>query len=245
MIGFNVQTTSDWNGPSPFIEWAFRHNMPNTFSMCLLPAGAYLTIGEDLSNPSYPYQWSNLVEFASFGTQKKILYFELDWFGLIFFLVQLNNITVNGFNLANNANDLSKMIIDTGSTAVTLSSPVFYNFANILRKMCSTTNLVGVCNEPKGKSLLDGVCFPMTSKDVDAFPSMTFYIDSVKPLVLSPSFYLMPATGNSTTIRCLGIQPVDPIYFGTLGIAFLQAFNVALDPFNSLVGFAELSTCNN
>jgi hypothetical protein len=137
------------------------------------------------------------------------------------------------------------MIIDTGSTAVTLSSPVFYNFANILRKMCSTTNLVGVCNEPKGKSLLDGVCFPMTSKDVGAFPSMTFYIDSVKPLVLSPSFYLMPATGNSTTMRCLGIQPVDPIYFGTLGIAFLQAFNVALDPFNSLVGFAELSTCNN
>lgn len=147
-------------------------------------------------------------------------------------------------DLANFDNALAKTIIDTGSPTVTLPSPTFYTFASILRKMCTTVNLVGVCKEPKGKSLLDGICFDMTPADIAAFPSMIFNIQSVKPLELASSFYLMP-NGNSTTSQCLGVQPVDPVYLPTLGIAFLQAFNVALDPFNSLAGFADLSTCNN
>lgn len=67
MIGFNTELDSDWNAPSPFVEWAFRNNLPYTFSMCLLPKGAYLTIGEDLSGPTSPYQWIGLTGAADFG----------------------------------------------------------------------------------------------------------------------------------------------------------------------------------
>ncbi len=105
--------------------------------------------------------------------------------------------------------------------------------------MCATVKLVGVCDVPKGKGLLDGVCFSMTASDIAAFPSMTFYITDIKPLVLSPSYYMMPV-GNT---YCLGVQPVQPIYTPALGSVFIQGFNFAFDPFNSKIGFADISTC--
>ncbi len=107
--------------------------------------------------------------------------------------------------------------------------------------MCDRVNLVGVCDVPKGKGLLDGECYSMTDKEVAAFPDMTFYISYLQPMVLSGSDYLMPTADKQ---YCLGVKAAAPGKKPVLGTAFLQRFNFAFDPVQGLYGFADISTCH-
>ncbi len=96
---------------------------------------------------------------------------------------------------------------------------------------------------PKGKGLLDGECYPMTDKEVAAFPDLTFYVSQLQPMVLSGSDYLLPTANKQ---YCLGVRAVAPGTDPALGTAFIQRFNMAYDPIsadNPLFGFADISTC--
>ena len=58
------------------------------------------------------------------------------------------------------------VIVDSGTTLLIVSEKVNKALIALFNSMCSSTNLVGVCNVTTGKSLFDGYCYSMTPDDV-------------------------------------------------------------------------------
>lgn len=68
--------------------------------------------------------------------------------------------------------------------------------------MCSTTNLVGICNAAAGQTMFDGYCYSMTSSDVAAYPNITVVLSGPVTLSIPNTQYVYP----SGSYYCLGVN---------------------------------------
>jgi len=216
-LGFREQ--SAWRGETSFDFLVAQTGIPDAFSMCLNDVNPTMVIGVDPRDTPG-------VEFTTLTSSSD-------------FAITLNDITVGGSSLGISSSVLSQPFcsVSTGSPLVFLVQPAYDAFVNALQNMCFTTNLVGVCGTIND-SLFDNFCWKMTPNDLAAFPNITFSVENIAtPLTLTPQDYLFLLTG----FRCLGIasSPVGT----TLGVIFMQAFNVVFDRGGLHIGFAPLSSC--
>ena len=197
--------------------------MPDAFSMCLLTKGGTLSLGVDYSKDSR-FRWTDI-------TQEQ-------WY-----TVTLNDIKFGSQSIGVSSWDLNEngVIVDSGTTLFIVTTDVMTAINATLYSLCKTTNLIGICNAPKGQTLFDGQCFNMTSAQTAQFPTLTLTLDGLGDLTVQPTDYLWQGAGIPGAY-CLGIQGMDGNGI-IIGDVIMQRYHVVFDRYNSKVGFGPLSSC--
>lgn len=134
--------------------------------------------------------------------------------------------------------------MDSGTTLFVVTNLVMNAIKQYFTNMCATNPLVGVCSAPKGQSIFDGYCFPMTTAQVNAYPALTLNIPGWGDVTWESSFYLWQGAGIPGQY-CMGIQALAP---GTdagiiIGDVLMQKFHIFFDRNNNQIGLAAKTTC--
>jgi len=149
----------------------------------------------------------------------------------------------NGVSLGLSSGTLNAggVIVDSGTTFISLDTPVFNALYNAIQSTCPESNLVGMC----GETLQSGIFskgFSLSQAQIDAYPTIQFKVSCTKgncqTLDVPPSYWLYQFSGNFYTA---GISAGS----GTiLGDVFMSPFHVVFDKSRGELGFASQSTCN-
>jgi len=158
-----------------------------------------------------------------------------------YYIVSLNVMAVSGQSLDGNPADFGTTIVDSGTTLIILPPKLYSAFVANLYESCSTSHLVGICqNVTNNKTLFDGACYSMSQSELDAFPTLSFTFDGTTPLNVPPQGYLYSLNGT----YCMGIQNSGNTTKGTiLGDIFIQNFHTVFDLVQAEVGFGPLTSC--
>jgi len=190
------------------------------FAICLTDNGGTFEVGVDYSSNS-AFQWTPILQD-------------------LYYVVNMTELQVAGqsIGLGWSAFDKDNCIVDSGTTLLLFEKVVFQAVVTSFKNLCSTSNLVGICDQPSGKTMFDGYCFQLSPEQINAYPTLTFSFAQIPQLNLSPSSYLYASNGT----YCMGIQNSGGD--GTiLGDIFMIGFHVAFDVQKNMVGFADVSTC--
>jgi len=224
--GFAYDQLSSWGDGAVIDHLAFNLKMYDSFSLCLRPDNAIMDIGVNYQTDT-SFQWTKIVS--------------QDWFS-----IEAADFSVNGTSLGLSHGTLNDngVIVDSGTTLVILPEKVMAAVTAKLTALCAKNpELPGVCNFTKGQSLFDGYCYPMTTEQVDLFPSVSITLEGTSQLVMEPQAYLWQGTGTAG-VYCLGFQTIKgqdlPLILGDI---LLQNYHVVFDKEKSKVGFGPLSGC--
>eukprot|EP01125_Pyxidicula_operculata_P020401 TRINITY_DN7524_c0_g6_i2.p1 TRINITY_DN7524_c0_g6~~TRINITY_DN7524_c0_g6_i2.p1 ORF type:complete len:412 (+),score=63.08 TRINITY_DN7524_c0_g6_i2:216-1451(+) len=166
-----------------------------------------------------------------------------------FYSVQMVDILVAGISLGLQPSiyNTKHCITDSGTPMPTLPSQVFNTIIYAFQTLCNSSypNMTGVCGAPSGKSLFDGVCFPLTADDINQFPLIQFVLNGNIVLDYPPTAYLKSWWTCQSGVG-LGLQS-DPSGFGSvIGLSVLNNYVTVYDRTNKLHGFAPRNgpTCS-
>ena len=211
---------SSWGGVPPFLRMVEQHNIPAVYSMCLTGNGGSLTFGY---NAPASTKWTPV-------TKKQ-------WF-----VITLNDFTVNGQPLGYKAHDYADAIVDSGTTLMILPNAPYNTLVQRVKSMCSTVDLPGVCNTQSGQSIFDGYCYSMTEVQIKRFPVIAAQIPGWGSLTINPHDYLIPGSSTMGSSYCWGIAAGGPT-MTILGDVAVQNQNIIYDMNLNRIGLASNSTC--
>jgi len=219
--GLAGQSLSGWLGTPAMDSIVGQLGLYNAFSMCLVGGGSgVMSIGIDYSTDNQ-FTWVNLL-------------------GNLYYPVNMTDFAVGSTSLGYGADTYNGgtlgAIVDSGTTLLLIPPNAYTSFENTLLGMCP--GLHGICDVSAGNRLFDGVCYSFTNAQLDAYPTVTVFINGI-PFVIQPDAYLY--TFNS--YRCLGVANGINGFGSILGDVFMQNWHVAFDRTSSRIGFAPLSTC--
>eukprot|EP01126_Amoeba_proteus_P012892 TRINITY_DN1535_c0_g1_i4.p1 TRINITY_DN1535_c0_g1~~TRINITY_DN1535_c0_g1_i4.p1 ORF type:complete len:446 (-),score=86.50 TRINITY_DN1535_c0_g1_i4:108-1445(-) len=143
----------------------------------------------------------------------------------------------------------SEAILDSGTNVLLLPDDAFNAVAEVFYQSCSNgSNLVGICNVPRDQSLFNGKCYPLTSKQVAAYPNITLEFPGAK-ISMAPSTYLnlYDTQSPNPLYYCLGIRNTGPGGITIIGDTSMAAYYVIFDNVNNRIGWANvnLKTCGS
>lgn len=218
IFGLGYSAISSWRGMPPFERITTQHGLPSVYSLCLSDKGGQLTVGY---HAPASIQWTPVTK--------------RQWF-----VIAMNDITVDGHALGFHASDFANAIVDSGTTLMYLPSKPYRTLISALENMCSHTKLAGVCDVRAGHTIFDGFCYSMTDDEVDDFPTLGLKIQGVNNVEVLPTAYLVSYQGA----YCWGINDGGSGGVPTiLGDVAVQNMNVVYDMQNHRVGFGAESTC--
>jgi len=225
--GFAYQGLSSW-GDDPVVSHMIEDNkLYDSFSLCLTTTNPVMDIGEDYQGDS-SFEWTKVVDE--------------DWY-----TVEMEDFAVGGISLGVSRYDLNEngVIVDSGTTLFIVSEQVNKALEARFNAMCSSTNLVGICNVTSGKSLFDGECYSMTEEQIALFPNISTTLKGTSALNIPPQAYLWEGAGIEG-MYCFGFEYIEsdgdelPIILGDI---IMQNYHVVFDLEHDLVGWGPLSTC--
>jgi len=222
--GLAFQDLSGWNG-QPAIGLLFEeYNLYTSFDLCLGTNNGIMGIGDDYSKDPR-FVWTPIQEDQWYTV------YMTDW--------RIGTVSLNISQLDLNWNGV---IVDSGTTLLIVPDWIMTPIITYMKSLCSSVNLVGICGVQPGQGLFDGVCFPMTPRQVSMFPPMTFNFTGIpNGLSITPYDYLWEGTGTLGQY-CMGIQLYQDLPV-ILGDVFMQNYHVVFDQQQDAVGFGPVSSC--
>jgi hypothetical protein len=226
IIGFGYQTIASALEPTPFDAWVGAGLVADVFAMCLTSDGGKLVLGGDgaMYSTSAP-QYTPIIQET-------------------YYVVNMSDLAVGGVSLGlpPSVYNRGDTIVDSGSTDLILPSTAFEALVKNLKHHCKTTRLAGLCGEPQGKTILDGYCFQLSTKDLAAWPSLQIGLDGVR-LELPASTYLRQACddggeGGGSAYFTASIDVGDDGDGTILGDVVMKPYNVIFDRARKRVGFS-------
>jgi hypothetical protein len=200
----------------------------NTFSLCLSSNGGYMVLGGyDNSTHLEPVSWVDMVTDS-------------------FYAVHMKEVYVGSTRLSLSENDFGKnygtgTIIDSGTTFVYLSTPVYHSLWQALEEFCNAEDRCR--GERRGVSYEAHQCFlnvESTEGLFDTFPVLTFDLGGER-FNWQPKDYLF-VWPDYPNYYCVGIY--DNGHNGSvLGGLFMRGHDFVFDRDLKQVGFAP-SSCN-
>jgi hypothetical protein len=152
--------------------------------------------------------------------------------------LQLTDIQINGVTVDGTANQVA--ILDSGTNVLLVTDQMFQSMKEIFVNNCSSNPLVGICDVTNG-TLFDGQCFPLTAKQMAAYPPIVFRLAELT-LTLQPVDYLIYV--SQFGMKCLGIRNTGDFGLFIVGDTLLQEYYTVLDRTKNLIGFAPVNTDN-
>jgi len=117
---------------------------------------------------------------------------------------------------------------------------IYSKLVSFFFDLCKSSRLVGICDQPQGKTIFDnGVHFKLSKDQINAYPTLTFTFNKMNPIDLLPSSYLVPQKDGKYS---MGISSCERDLI-ILGDTFMIGFHVAFDIHRNMIGFAHVSTC--
>jgi hypothetical protein len=225
--GFAYEGLSSWGDGPVVSHMIYDHKLYASFSLCLTETNPVLDVGVSYQGDS-SFEWTKVTD--------------QDWY-----TVDMEDFSVGGVSLGISHFDLNEngVIVDSGTTLFIVSSKVNKALEARFNAMCSTTNLVGICNVTSGKSLFDGYCYSMTTDDIALFPNISTTLKGTSALNVPPQAYLWEGAGIEG-MYCFGFEYIEsaggdlPIILGDI---IMQNYHVVFDLDHNQVGFGPLSSC--
>jgi hypothetical protein len=214
--------TSAWNGTSALDSVIAAAGYRNSFSMCLTDVNPVMTVGVDYT-VNTQFLWTRL----TIGP---------------YYQIYLSDIQAGSTSIGLSPTTLNSqmVILDSGTTLISIPEFILQPYFNILYGMCNNVNLVGICNAPSGQSIFEGYCYKMSASDMQKYPSMNIYVNGISsPFTLSPQYLFF----SSPPYQCSVITVGDNSSPLILGDAFMRNNHIVFDRVVMQVGFAPLSTC--
>lgn len=217
-MGLSYPVLSSWGGsPVPY-QVAKQNNLKNVYSMCLGDNGGSITFGY---NAPASTKWTPV-------TKKQ-------WF-----VITVNDFTVDGKALGYSARDYADAIVDSGTTLLIMPDAPYNTLVSRVKAMCSSVNLPGVCNVQSGKSIFDGYCYRMTDAQIKSFPVLAALVPGWGQLTINPHNYIISAGQQSA--YCWGIASGGS-GMTILGDVATIGTNTIYDIDQNRIGMASNSTC--
>jgi len=231
--GLAHKPLSGWDGEPAIGLFIGTYNYYDSFSLCIYGNNGLLEIGTDYSSDSR-FVWTPVQTVDGSLMAWYTVWLE-DWkFGST--SLGLSEWTLNANNV----------VVDSGTTLLVVPKNVWQAILKTLLNMCSSNNMIGICNNPpKGQQLFNGDCIQMTAAQIAAFPTLTLslYEMTKTPLTIDPIDYLWQGAGIPG-YYCFGIQMLPsaslPIIIGDV---FIQKWHVVFDREEAQVGWGPLSSC--
>jgi hypothetical protein len=153
--------------------------------------------------------------------------------------LQLTDIQINGVTVDGTSGQLA--IMDSGTNVVLVTDQMFQSMNSIFLNNCSANPLVGICTGITNGTLFDGACFPLTGKQMAAYPPIEFRLKELT-LTLEPEDYLIYV--SELGMKCLGIRNTGSFGLFIVGDTLLQEYYTVLDRTKNLIGFAPVNRDN-
>jgi len=212
------------------------NDVPRIFSLCINPNQAFLSLGQDYYTkfPSF-FAWLPLWPLPP-------LYYSIILLGVRLVpnnspqvLVPLNSSFLESVNT----------IVDSGTTFISVPNALAQSLFQTLQNMCSTVTLVGICGKTFATSIINLLCYKLTSEEMAAYPVLQLSLLCVGGVPCSfdipPSLYFLPC--SSADFFTVGVQLSGDNTF-ILGDLFMQNFHVVFDKVHYVVGFGNQTTCS-
>jgi len=227
--GYALAASMPTNGGTVLDTLAAANSFPNIFSLCVNQNNPFMSFGQDYYGSS-GFLWTDVTP---------------PYYTIVltdFLLASGGSTTGNTIGLSQTQLNQNGIIVDSGTTLISLDSQTFTAFYNQLVNLCSSgSNLVGVCGVSLANSIFHAA-YPLSSSDISAYPTLQFQVacstGSCSTLNVPPQVWLIAYTSTTTTA---GISSGT----GTiLGDVFMMNFHVVFDKTRNQLGFASQSTCN-
>jgi len=230
IMGLAYSSLSD-GVPTIIDQMVQSGQISNVFSLCLGESGGSLVLG---GTDATLFQGS----FAYTPIIKETYY-----------VVDLQTVVIAGSSI-DFSQQLGSVILDSGTSGITMPVSLFNQVINAFSNYCQTTvntpnSLCGtnnVLNAPNGN------CINTDQSDLSLYPTMQFVFRGVDQntitVSIGPQSYLRFVNVQSTTCVSLGIYGQDGLGV-ILGDTFLKGFYTVFDRQNLRIGFATDVNCGS
>jgi len=150
--------------------------------------------------------------------------------------VPMNSMTVGGQTIEATQ---TSAIIDSGTNILLLPNQAFNSMKTIFVNNCTQNPLVGVCGT--GKTIFDGACFPLTAKQMAAYPPLVINLEGA---TLSVPYYSYLVVVDTPGQYCLGILPTGVGGFTIFGDTIMENYLVSFNRAANTIGWAQVNDKN-
>jgi hypothetical protein len=237
IIGLAYHTVSSANTMTPLDYLVQDHSssIDDVFALCLdSKSGGKLLIGSPNSDPYYKsmknIQWANLLKKTYYPVNMTAFY-----------------VGKQRVNVAPSVYNRGDAIVDSGSTDITLPREAFDSFRDLMVEQCKKgKGLIGICQDEQGRKiqpgrgLFAGLCYTMSDKDIQSFPTLHVRLSDDISLPIVPSMYIRSGASYCDDLNQVGIA-IDSgaVADGTLlGDVFMQGYLTIFDRKHDKIGFA-------
>jgi len=201
-------------------------NLSNVFSMCLGDMNGALVLG---------------------GIEEKYFTGSIVYTPIIsesWYVVQLNQIVINGASIGPISTVNQLVIVDSGTTGIVLPYSLLTKITNNLKLSCSSTSPPSIlCAATNILNIPDGKCLLFGEDELNQMPDIEFQFKGAS-VKLNAHAYLRYVADDASYCGNLGFYPQDGVGI-ILGDTFMHAYYTIFDRGNKTIGFATVNECGN